>query len=72
MHDLVLKIISEFGSERCVWGSAYPSGLWTPGVTHAEHLRIFTDNLPLKARPSGRDVLGETARRLYFPHMAAG
>lgn len=70
MHDFVLKIIGEFGSQRCVWGSAYPSGLWTPGVTHSQHLRIFTDDLPLK-EAQRRDVLGETARRLYFPKMVA-
>ena len=70
MHDVVLKIIREFGSERCLWGSAYPSGLWTPGVTYSEHLRIFTDDLPLKDAER-LDVLGETARRLYFPNMAA-
>ena len=71
MHNVVLKVISEFGSERCLWGSAYPSGLWTPGVTYSEHLRIFTDNLPLNDTQR-RDVLGETARGLYFPDMAAG
>jgi predicted TIM-barrel fold metal-dependent hydrolase len=71
MHNVVLRIIREFGAQRCVWGSAYPSGLWTPGVSYSQHLRIFSQDLPLKDAER-RDVLGETARRLYFPKMAAG
>lgn len=71
MHDIVLRIVSEFGSQRCMWGSAYPSGLWTPRVTHSQHLRIFTEDLPLNDMQR-RDVLGETARRVYFPNMTSG
>ena len=38
---------------------------WTPKVTFAEHLRIFTSVLPL-SEADRRAVLGETANRLYF------
>ncbi|MBM3774883.1 MAG: amidohydrolase [Acidobacteria bacterium] len=65
LHDVCLKIIAAFGPERCVWGSAYPSGLWTPGVSYAQHLRIFTKHLPLKEE-ARVEILGGTAQRLWF------
>ena len=45
-----------------------PNLLWTPKMTYAEHLRIFTDELPLKEKARAQ-VLGETARRLWFPRL---
>ena len=68
MHDACLKIIDAFGPERCVWGSAFPSELWTPKVSYAEHLRIFTHALPLK-EAARAEILGQTARRLWFPDL---
>ena len=68
LHDAALKIIDTYGPERCVWGSNFPNCVWTPRLTYAEHLRIFTEALPL--RPDQRvQVLGETARRLWFPNL---
>lgn len=65
MHETCLQVIEAFGPQRCVWGSDFPCELWTPRVTYAQHLRIFTHDLPLKdgARQA---ILGETARRLWF------
>ena len=54
MHAACLKIIDAFGPERCVWGSDFPSDLWTPKVSYAEHLKIFTEALPLKIQPGLR------------------
>ena len=68
MHDACLKVIDGFGPERCVWGSDFPSELWTPKVTYAEHLRIFTHDLPLKPEARAR-ILGSTARGLWFPKL---
>jgi L-fuconolactonase len=68
LHDAALKIIDTYGAERCVWGSNYPNVLWTPKMTYAEHLKIFTDDLPLKESDRAQ-VLGETARRLWFPNL---
>ena len=68
MHAACLKIIDAFGPERCVWGSDFPCELWTPKVTYAEHLKIFTEALPLKDSARAQ-VLGETARRLWFPAL---
>ncbi len=63
-----MKIIDTYGPERCVWGSNFPNVLWTPKMTYAEHLKIFTDELPLKEKARAQ-VLGETARRLWFPRL---
>jgi L-fuconolactonase len=68
LHEAAMKIIDAYGPERCVWGSNFPNALWTPKMTYAEHLKIFTDDLPLK-RESRAHVLGQTARRLWFPHL---
>ncbi len=68
LHDGAMKIIDTYGADRCVWGSDFPCELWTPRITYAEHLRIFTDALPLKDADRTQ-VLGETARRLWFPNL---
>jgi L-fuconolactonase len=68
LHEAVLKIIDTYGPERCVWGSNFPNSLWTPKVTYAEHLRIFTEALGLSEDVKAQ-VLGETARRLWFPQL---
>ena len=68
LHDAVLKIIDAYGAERCVWGSNFPNVLWTPKVTYAEHLKIFTEALPLSEKDRAQ-VLGETAKRLWFPQL---
>jgi predicted TIM-barrel fold metal-dependent hydrolase len=70
LHAAALRVIDAYGPERCVWGSCFPNELWTPKITYAEHLRIFTEALPLK-EAARRSVLGETARRLWFPHLKA-
>ena len=68
LHDAAMKIINTYGSERCVWGSNFPNVLWTPKMTYGQHLKIFTEVLPL-AEKDRRNVLGETARRLWFPKL---
>jgi predicted TIM-barrel fold metal-dependent hydrolase len=70
LHQPCLAIIKEYGAERCLWGSCYPNGLWTPKVSYAEHLRIFTEALPL-ADDDKRLILGENARRIWFPELQA-
>ena len=65
LHDAALKIIDAYGAQRCVWGSNFPNALWTPKMTYTEHLKIFTDVLPL-SDSDRRQVLGETARRVWF------
>ncbi|MSS72410.1 MAG: amidohydrolase [Candidatus Latescibacteria bacterium] len=68
LHDAALKIIDAYGPERCVWGSNFPNILWTPKLTYAQHLGIFTRELPL-SESARAQVLGETARRLWFPDL---
>jgi predicted TIM-barrel fold metal-dependent hydrolase len=70
LHEPCLKIIDAYGPERCVWTSCFPNDLWTPKITYAEHLRIFTQVLPLRTE-ARRLILGETARRLWFPDLKA-
>jgi predicted TIM-barrel fold metal-dependent hydrolase len=68
LHDACLKVIDAYGPERCAWGSCFPCELWTPRVTYGEHLRIFTEALPLSSE-ARRWIVGETARRIWFPDM---
>jgi predicted TIM-barrel fold metal-dependent hydrolase len=65
MHESCRQIIAAYGPGRCVWGSDFPCELWCPKATYAQHLRVFTDELGLDAQTK-RDVLGLTARRLWF------
>jgi predicted TIM-barrel fold metal-dependent hydrolase len=66
-----LRIINAFGSERCIWGSDFPCGLWTPRVSYEGNLRIFTEALPLSERDRV-NILGTAARRLFFPKLDEG
>jgi len=68
MHPACLQVIDAFGPDRCVWGSDFPCELWCPKVAYAEHLRIFTRDLPL-SDPARAAILGQTARRLWFPKL---
>jgi predicted TIM-barrel fold metal-dependent hydrolase len=68
LHAAALRVIDAYGPERCVWASSFPNSLWTPNVTYAEHLRIFTEALPL-SDAARRQILGETARRIWFPAL---
>ena len=68
LHDAARKVIDAFTPQRCVWGSNYPNAVWTPKLTYAEHLRIFEEALGLSDEDK-RWILGETARRAWFPHI---
>ena len=68
LHDACMRIARAFGAERCVWGSDYPNGLWTPKVSYAEHLKIFTEVLPFSEKER-EAVLGSTPKRLWFPDL---
>lgn len=68
LHHACMEIIGAYGAERCVWASSYPNALWTPKITYAEHVRLFSEALPLKDRDR-RLILGENARRLWFPAL---
>jgi predicted TIM-barrel fold metal-dependent hydrolase len=70
LQESCLAIIGAYGPERCVWASSFPNDLWTPKITYSEHLRLFTEVLPLKQQ-ARKAILGETARRLWFPELPA-
>jgi len=65
MHDACKRIIDAYGPERCLWGSNFPTELWAPKATYAEHLRIFKQELGLSQAEQDA-VLGGTAERLWF------
>ncbi len=68
LHDAATQIINAYGPERCVWGSNFPNVLWTPKLTYEQHLNIIARELPLSENARAQ-VLGETARRLWFPNL---
>ena len=70
LHDPCMQIIRAYGAERCLWASCYPNEIWTPKITYAQHLRIFTEVLPLSTRERTL-ILGENARRLWCPNLKA-
>jgi predicted TIM-barrel fold metal-dependent hydrolase len=77
MHQCCHAVIREYGSQRCVWGSDFPCELWCRAAkdepvktTYAQHLAIFTRELGLGEREK-KNILGETARRLWFEPIAA-
>ena len=68
MHAACLRIINEFGPQRCVWGSDFPCELLCPKFSSAQHLNVFKQELGLD-RTSKRAILGETAFGLWFKQM---
>lgn len=68
MHEPLLAIVGEYGAERCIWGNNYPKEVWTPGVSYADGIRVFTEILPLTDAERTL-ILGENARRLWFPRL---
>ncbi len=68
MHDAVLRVIDRFGAERCAWGSHFPTEKYAQPLSYGEHLDIFRKRLAFDER-TRRQVLGETARRLWFPEL---
>ena len=67
LHDACREVIKAFGANRCVWGSDFPCELWCKDskISYAQHLKIFTHELQLSEKDK-RDVLGQTALRLWF------
>jgi len=58
-----MQVIRAYGAERCLWTSCYPNEIWTPKITYEQHLRIFTEALPLKDSER-KLILGENAQDL--------
>ncbi len=69
MHDTCKTLIDAFTPQRCIWGSHFPTALFQPEVSYAQHLKIFTHELGLDGA-SRRAILSKTAHRLWFkPRM---
>ena len=70
LHDTALKVIDAYGPERCVWASVIPTDCGRPRSLTLSNLRIFTHALGLKEEAK-RWILGETARKIWFPKLKA-
>lgn len=68
MVRTVMRVVNLFGAERCAWGSHFPTEKYARPLTYGQHLDIFRNQLPL-SESARRQILGETARRLWFPEM---
>lgn len=68
MFRTVMRVADVFGAERCAWGSHFPTEKYARPLTYGEHLDIFRNQLPL-AESARQQILGETARRLWFPEL---
>jgi L-fuconolactonase len=69
MHETCKRLIDAFTPQRCVWVSHFPTALFQPAVSYAQHLKIFTHELGLDDK-SKKAILGETAYRLWFKPKA--
>ncbi len=65
-HEVVMKVIDLFGPERCAWGAHFPLEKYSPALTYAQHLRIYTEELPLTSEARAA-IVGGTAKKLWFP-----
>ena len=65
-HEVVMKVIDLFGPERCAWGAHFPVEKYSPALTYAQHLRIYTEELPLTSEARAA-IVGGTAKKLWFP-----
>ena len=68
MQRTVLDVIEIFGAERCAWGSHFPTERYARPLTYGQHLDIYLTQLPL-SEAARRQIVGETARRLWFPEL---
>ena len=68
MFGSVMRVVDLFGAERCAWGSHFPTEKYAQPLTYGQHLDIFREQLPL-SDAARRQILGETARRLWFPEL---
>ena len=64
-HPVIADVIRTFGSDRCVWGAHFPLEKYAPALTYEQHLKIYTEALPLSADDRAL-IVGGTANRLWF------
>jgi len=62
---LIRAVIDAYGPDRCVWGSDFPCEYYTPQVTYAQHLALFSQALNLSG-PEQEAILSTTPGRLWF------
>jgi L-fuconolactonase len=70
VHDIVRRVVAEFGPERAIWGSDYPNIL--AHAPYAESLDAVREALSDLTAAERARVLGGSARQLYFERRAQG
>ena len=63
-HWMVRQIVQAFGPERCMWGSNFPTWIYSPGGTYLQNIDVFRNRIGL-SESECRWVLGETAATLW-------
>ncbi len=64
-YPLIKAVIDAYGPDRCVWGSDFPCEYYTPQVTYAQHLELFSQTLNLSDTEL-ETILSTTPGRLWF------
>jgi L-fuconolactonase len=64
-YPLLRAVIDAYGPERCVWGSDFPTELWTPKATYTQAIECFRDRLGL-SDAEREAILSTTPGRLWF------
>ena len=64
-YPLLRAVIDAYGPERCVWGSDFPTELWTPKATYTQAIECFRDRLGL-SDAEREAILSTTPGRLWY------
>ncbi|MBC7238024.1 MAG: amidohydrolase [Chloroflexi bacterium] len=64
-YPLLRAVIDAYGPERCIWGSDFPTELWTPKATYTQAFRCFAQELGL-TEAEKEAILSTTPGRLWF------
>ena len=65
LHDSCRKIIAAYTPGRCVWGSNFPTALWSPKSKYCQNVELFTSELGLSTQTQ-EDIFWNTPWRLWF------
>jgi predicted TIM-barrel fold metal-dependent hydrolase len=64
VHWMARPIIDDFGPERCLYGSNFPTKQYNPKFTYKQTVELFSDVLDLSAAER-QWILGDTAAKLW-------
>lgn len=64
VHGMIREIVHAFGPERCLFGTNFPQAQYSPGVSYAQLVDLFTDVLDFSDEER-EWILGRTAASLW-------